>query len=97
MTKKVVLVTGGTGLVGNGIRIAHERDPRDDETFVFLSSKDADLTDKESTRKVNKGFKLSFTAVRRQVWTRNFGKSLWFFRMVRLVYSGKNFKGGIIL
>ena len=53
MTKKVVLVTGGTGLVGNGIRIAHERDPRDDETFVFLSSKDADLTDKESTRKVN--------------------------------------------
>merc|ERR1711878_67406 len=51
-TKKVVLVTGGTGLVGNGIRIAHERDPRDDETFVFLSSKDADLTDKESTRKV---------------------------------------------
>lgn len=55
MTKKVVLVTGGTGLVGNGIRIAHERDPRDDETFVFLSSKDADLTDKESTRKVNGG------------------------------------------
>ena len=55
MTKKVVLVTGGTGLVGNGIRIAHERDPRDDETFVFLSSKDADLTDKESTRKVNMG------------------------------------------
>ena len=52
MTKKVILVTGGTGLVGNGIRIAHERDPRDDETFVFLSSKDADLTDKESTRKV---------------------------------------------
>merc|ERR1712046_550764 len=42
----------GTGLVGNGIRIAHERDPRDDETFVFLSSKDADLTCKESTRKV---------------------------------------------
>ena len=55
MTKKVVLVTGGTGLVGNGIRIAHERDPRDDETFVFLSSKDADLTDKESTRKVKGG------------------------------------------
>ena len=53
MTKKVVLVTGGTGLVGNGIRIAHERDPRDDETFVFLSSKDADLTDKESTRKAS--------------------------------------------
>merc|ERR1711908_89241 len=52
MAKKVVLVTGGTGLVGNGIRIAHERDPRDNESFIFLSSKDADLTDKESTRKV---------------------------------------------
>ena len=54
MAKKVVLVTGGTGLVGNGIRIAHERDPRDNESFIFLSSKDADLTDKESTRKVRK-------------------------------------------
>jgi len=50
--KKVILVTGGSGLVGNGIRIASERDPRDDETFVFLSSKDADLTCKDSTRKV---------------------------------------------
>ena len=54
--KKVILVTGGSGLVGNGIRIASERDPRDDETFVFLSSKDADLTCKDSTRKVIKIF-----------------------------------------
>merc|ERR1712032_812034 len=52
MAPKVILVTGGSGLVGNGIRIASERDPRDDEKFIFLSSKDADLTDKESTRKV---------------------------------------------
>ena len=52
MTKKVILVTGGSGLVGHGIKIASERDPRDDETFIFLSSKDADLTDKESTRAV---------------------------------------------
>ena len=66
MTKKVVLVTGGTGLVGNGIRIAHERDPRDDETFVFLSSKDADLTDKESTRKV-------------KIMKNHFGVIVWFF------------------
>ena len=70
MTKKVVLVTGGTGLVGNGIRIAHERDPRDDETFVFLSSKDADLTDKESTRKVNKG---------KPNIENHFGRILWSF------------------
>ena len=41
---KRVLVTGGTGLVGQGIRIAMERDRHDDEEFIFLSSKDADLT-----------------------------------------------------
>lgn len=52
MTKKVILVTGGSGLVGHGIKIASEQNPRDDETFIFLSSKDADLTDKESTRAV---------------------------------------------
>ena len=61
--KKVILVTGGSGLVGNGIRIASERDPRDDETFVFLSSKDADLTCKDSTRKVIKIFKISFDLI----------------------------------
>ena len=86
MTKKVVLVTGGTGLVGNGIRIAHERDPRDDETFVFLSSKDADLTDKESTRKVNKG---------KPNIENHFGKILWFlnlFFIFRLFYSSRVFQ-----
>lgn len=50
--KKKILVTGGSGLVGNGIRTAFERDPRDDEELIFISSKDADLCDKESTRKV---------------------------------------------
>lgn len=52
MTKKIILVTGGSGLVGNGIKKASELEPRDDEEFIFLSSKDADLTDKEQTRKV---------------------------------------------
>merc|ERR1712241_1594870 len=52
MTKKVILVTGGSGLVGRGIQTAVQQDPRKDETFVFLSSNGADLTDKESTRKV---------------------------------------------
>lgn len=43
--KKVILVTGGSGLVGSAIRyIVENEDKRDDETFVFLSSKDADLT-----------------------------------------------------
>lgn len=43
--KRVVLVTGGTGLVGKGIELALKeigQDPND--TFVFLSSKDGDIT-----------------------------------------------------
>ena len=43
--KKVDLVTGGTGLVGSAIKyIVENEDKREDETFIFLSSKDADLT-----------------------------------------------------
>lgn len=43
--KKVVLVTGGTGLVGSAIKyIVENEDKRENETFIFLSSKDADLT-----------------------------------------------------
>lgn len=41
--KKIILVTGGSGLVGQAIKKVSEQDPRDDETFIFLSSKDADL------------------------------------------------------
>lgn len=40
-TAKVILVTGGTGLV--------EQDPREDEHWVFLSSKDANLLSEEET------------------------------------------------
>lgn len=50
--KKIVLVTGGSGLVGHGIKAAWEKEKRDDEVFHWCSSKDADLTDKESTRKL---------------------------------------------
>lgn len=49
---KTVLVTGGSGLVGNAIRIAVEQDKREDEKWIFVSSKDADLCDKESTRRL---------------------------------------------
>ena len=82
--KKVILVTGGSGLVGNGIRIASERDPRDDETFVFLSSKDADLTCKDSTRKVIKIF-LDFFWSYQSVYC----KILWFriFSYVRIFWA----------
>jgi len=49
---KRILVTGGSGLVGNGIKSAWEKESRDDEELFFMSSKDADLTDRESTRKM---------------------------------------------
>lgn len=42
--KKVILVTGGTGLVGSAIRRVAEETKNDNETFIFLSSKDVDLT-----------------------------------------------------
>ena len=47
---KVVLVTGGTGLVGYGVRAMTEADAREDETWVFLGSKDGDLRDPAATR-----------------------------------------------
>ncbi|CAL1547311.1 unnamed protein product [Lymnaea stagnalis] len=48
--QKVILVTGGTGLVGKGIEAAIGREgKRADEEWHFVSSKDADLTDRNST------------------------------------------------
>ena len=42
--KKIILVTGGTGLVGSAIRRAVDMESeRQNETFIFLSSKDLDL------------------------------------------------------
>ncbi len=41
--KKIILVTGGSGLVGHAIRQVTEQDPKENETFIFLSSKEADL------------------------------------------------------
>jgi len=46
----VVLVTGGTGLVGKGIQKALEDDPlAKEETWIFASSKDVNLVDMTST------------------------------------------------
>ena len=39
LEKKVVLVTGGSGLVGSGIKAVVEEEARTNETWVFLSSK----------------------------------------------------------
>merc|ERR1719507_614488 len=48
-TRKVILVTGGSGLVGRGIQTAVQQDPREDEQWIFLSSKDANLLSEEET------------------------------------------------
>jgi len=42
--REVVLVTGGNGLVGQGIQAIISRERLDGEEWVFLSSKDGDLT-----------------------------------------------------
>lgn len=41
--KKVILVTGGTGLVGKAIEHVALAEQKSDETWVFLSSNDGDL------------------------------------------------------
>ena len=47
--QKTILVTGGTGLVGRAIQAEVAAHPLDDESWIFLSSKDADLRDKDQT------------------------------------------------
>nr|CAH7729685.1 unnamed protein product [Callosobruchus chinensis] len=55
--RKVVLVTGGSGLVGKAIQAVVVREKREDETWFFLSSKDGDLCDKEATKKIFEKYK----------------------------------------
>ncbi|CAL8394605.1 unnamed protein product [Boreogadus saida] len=52
--QKRVLVTGGSGLVGRAIQhvINEEGGGKDGEEWIFLSSKDADLMNKEETQAV---------------------------------------------
>ncbi|XP_064255632.1 GDP-L-fucose synthase [Passer domesticus] len=48
---KRVLVTGGTGLVGRAIqRVVAEGEGRPDEEWIFVSSRDADLTSSSETK-----------------------------------------------
>jgi len=51
---KTVLVTGGSGLVGRAIQdlLKSAENTREDEKWVFLSSKDGDLRDAEAVRKL---------------------------------------------
>jgi len=41
--RKVVLVTGGTGLVGSAIKYVIEQEKPLNEEWIFVNSKDADL------------------------------------------------------
>lgn len=47
--KSVVMVTGGSGLVGSAIRDYVEANPKENEEWVFLSSKHGDLRDRKAT------------------------------------------------
>ena len=49
---KVIMVTGGTGLVGSAIREVIEAENNADEKWVYLSSKDGDLADPADTAKI---------------------------------------------
>jgi len=49
-SKKVIMVTGGSGLVGRGIQAVVEKDKNDDEEWIFLSSKDGNLLDEDETK-----------------------------------------------
>jgi len=49
---KVILVTGGSGLVGKGIQTVVEADPKDDEKWIFLSSKDGNLLSETETEAI---------------------------------------------
>jgi GDP-L-fucose synthase len=48
---KTVLVTGGSGLIGQGIKMFINQN-KQDEKYVFLSSKDCDLTKYEETKNI---------------------------------------------
>ncbi|KZC12256.1 PREDICTED: probable GDP-L-fucose synthase [Dufourea novaeangliae] len=50
--EKIILVTGGTGLVGKAIQSVIEADKIKNEKWIFVGSKDADLCNKQGTEKL---------------------------------------------
>ncbi|KAJ8688364.1 hypothetical protein QAD02_024159 [Eretmocerus hayati] len=55
--QKIILVTGGSGLVGQAIKSVVENDPVLDEKWIFVGSKEANLCDKEETHKLFEKYK----------------------------------------
>eukprot|EP00554_Chaetoceros_debilis_P006155 CAMPEP_0194079450 /NCGR_PEP_ID=MMETSP0149-20130528/5654_1 /TAXON_ID=122233 /ORGANISM="Chaetoceros debilis, Strain MM31A-1" /LENGTH=317 /DNA_ID=CAMNT_0038760953 /DNA_START=56 /DNA_END=1009 /DNA_ORIENTATION=- len=50
--KTTIMVTGGSGLVGSAIKDFVEANPKENEEWVFLSSKDGDLRDRVETEAI---------------------------------------------
>ena len=55
--KKIIMVTGGSGLVGSGIRMSVEKSPLENEEWVYLSSKEGDLRDRKETEAIFEKYK----------------------------------------
>jgi len=53
----VVMVTGGSGLVGQAIRTFVEEHANSSEEWIFLSSKDGDITDRKATEAIFQKYK----------------------------------------
>jgi GDP-L-fucose synthase len=49
---KRILVTGGSGLVGKALQIVVQDEKRQDEDWIFVGSKDANLCDLDATRQL---------------------------------------------
>lgn len=56
-TKSTILVTGGSGLVGQAIKAYTDEHGLPGESWVFLSSKDGDLRDRGETDAIFERFK----------------------------------------
>ncbi|KAH0540201.1 probable GDP-L-fucose synthase [Cotesia glomerata] len=57
MEKKIILVTGGTGLIGKAIENIVNEEKQDNEEWIFVGSKEADLCDKKSTEQLFEKYK----------------------------------------
>jgi len=56
--KRIILVTGGSGLVGKAIEtVLNQGEKEENEEWVFLSSKDVNLLETESTREIFKRYR----------------------------------------
>src|SRR5437868_6941135 len=51
-SKKTVVVTGGSGLIGNALKTLLNNKKPENENWIFLSSKDGDLSNREETKAI---------------------------------------------